>query len=72
LRKGVAAKILEHIIVVGRGRGYTHLYLETGTAAAFKPAHVLYERHGFGYCGPFADYVEDPNSVFTCLELTGR
>ena len=72
LRKGVAAKILEHIIAVGRSRGYTHLYLETGTAAAFKPAHALYERHGFVTCGPFGDYLEDPHSVFMCLDLADR
>ncbi len=72
LRKGVAAKILEHIIAVARTRGYTRLYLETGTAAAFKPAHGLYARHGFVNCGPFADYAEDPYSVFMCLDLTDR
>jgi putative acetyltransferase len=60
----VAAKILEHIIAVGRSRGYSHLYLETGTAAAFAPACALYARHGFSYCGPFAGYAEDPHSVF--------
>jgi putative acetyltransferase len=69
LRKGVATKILEHIITVGRSRGYSNLYLEAGTAAAFKPAHALYERHGFGYCGPFAGYAEDPHSVFMVREL---
>ena len=72
LRKGVAAKILEHIIAVGRSRGYTPFYLETGTAAAFKPAHALYERHGFVTCGPFGDYLEDPHSVFMCLDLADR
>jgi putative acetyltransferase len=69
LRKGVAARILAHIIAVARSRSYTHLYLETGPVAAFAPARALYERHGFTYCGPFADYVEDPYSVFMCLDL---
>jgi putative acetyltransferase len=64
LRKGVAAKILEHIIAVARNRGYTQLYLETGPVAAFAPARTLYARHGFANCGPFADYAEDPYSVF--------
>lgn len=31
---------------------------------AFEPVRRLYERCGFTYCAPFADYVEDPNSVF--------
>lgn len=69
LRKGVAAKILAHIIGVARSRHYTHLYLETGTVAAFAPARALYERHGFVYCGPFADYAEDPYSVFMVKPL---
>jgi hypothetical protein len=27
-------------------------------------ARALYETSGFEYCGPFADYKEDPNTVF--------
>jgi putative acetyltransferase len=70
LRKGVAAQILQHLIAVARSRGYTKLYLETGTVAAFAPARALYAVHGFVTCGPFADYVEDPYSVFMCMALT--
>ncbi len=69
LRKGVAARMLEYIIAVARSRGYTQLYLETGTAAAFAPARALYERYGFTPCGPFAGYVEDPHSVFMVTTL---
>jgi putative acetyltransferase len=36
---------------------------------AFEPARRLYLSHGFTYCGPFADYVLDPNSVFMTREL---
>ena len=38
--------------------------------AAFAPARALYERFGFEYCAPFADYREDPHSVFMTVELT--
>ena len=69
LRQGVAAQLLQHIIAVARSRGTTHLYLETGPVAAFAPARALYERHGFAICGPFADYVEDPYSVFMAKAL---
>ena len=69
LRKGVAAQMLQNIIATARIRRYTHLYLETGPVAAFAPARNLYERNGFTYCGPFADYVEDPFSVFMVLSL---
>ena len=69
LRKGVAARLLEHIIAEARSRHYTQLYLETGPVAAFAPARALYERYGFGTCGPFADYAEDPFSVFMSKSL---
>ena len=36
----------------------------------FVPARALYVRHGFATCGPFADYVEDPYSLFMGLDLT--
>jgi putative acetyltransferase len=72
VRKGVAASILLHIMAVARGRGYTRLYLETGASAAFTPAHTLYARHGFTLCGPFADYREDPFSVFMVRHLADK
>jgi putative acetyltransferase len=69
LRKGVAAAVLAHIIDVAKKRSYRRLSLETGSMAAFAPAHGLYSRFGFRFCGPFGDYVEDPNSVFMTREL---
>ena len=50
-------------------RGYSRLSLETGSMDAFAPARQLYARFGFHACGPFADYVEDPNSVFMTRTL---
>jgi putative acetyltransferase len=64
LRKGVAATLLQHIIEQAAKRGYERLSLETGSMAAFAPAHRLYARFGFEQCAPFADYRDDPNSVF--------
>lgn len=63
-RGGVARAMLAHIVAAARRRGYQRLSLETGSMAEFAPARALYERFGFGYCGPFAGYVDDPNSVF--------
>ena len=64
LRRGVAARLLEHILGEAKRRGYARLSLETGSAEAFEPARQLYARYGFTYCGPFGDYTEDPYSVF--------
>ncbi|MBL8522133.1 MAG: GNAT family N-acetyltransferase [Betaproteobacteria bacterium] len=68
-RRGAGRAILAHIVEVARSRGYERLSLETGSVDAFKPAQKLYESFGFTRCGPFADYKEDPNSVFMTLRL---
>ncbi|MCY8132086.1 GNAT family N-acetyltransferase, partial [Bacillus spizizenii] len=67
--KGVAKQVLQHIIEEAAKRGYERLSLETGSMASFEPARKLYESFGFQYCEPFADYVEDPNSVFMTKKL---
>jgi len=69
LGKGVASAILTQLIAVARERAYVRLSLETGSGEAFEPAHRLYEKFGFRYCGPFADYKEDTFSRFMTLEL---
>ena len=69
LRKGVASALLRHILAEAKRRSYRRLSLETGSMAAFAPARNLYARYGFQPCGPFADYVEDPNSVFMTRTL---
>lgn len=68
-RRGAGRAILGHIIEVARCRAYDRLRLETGSMAAFKPAQKLYESFGFTRCGPFGEYIEDPNSVFMSLSL---
>ena len=69
LRKGVAAKLLDHIINEARRRNYRRLSLETGASELFNAAHRLYSKFGFQRCGPFADYKEDPNSLFFTRDL---
>jgi putative acetyltransferase len=68
-RKGVAKAILDYIIGEARRRDYRRLSLETGSMEAFEPARELYARAGFTFCEPFADYIEDPNSVFMTKRL---
>lgn len=68
-RKGVASKILEHIIKEAQRRGYDSLNLETGAFPEFAPARALYTRYGFEYRSPFAGYIDDPNSVFMMKKL---
>ena len=71
LRKGVAARLLEHVIAVAETRGYKRLSLETGSGAAFEAAHALYGRYGFEACGAFADYPkDDPFSRFMSRALS--
>ena len=69
IRQGVARRVLAHILAEARHRRYRRLSLETGSMAAFAPAQRLYAESGFRRCGPFADYTDDPNSVYMTLEL---
>jgi putative acetyltransferase len=68
-RKGVGAMMLTHIISEARERGYRRLSLETGSTEAFIPALAMYEAHGFEFCPPFGEYVEDPFSRFMTLAI---
>ena len=70
LRRGVAARMLQHIIREAERRSYTRLSLETGSMEAFAPARALYTRFGFAFCDPFASYAPDPNSVFMTRALS--
>ncbi|MUL37734.1 GNAT family N-acetyltransferase [Gloeocapsopsis dulcis] len=67
--RGIAAKILEHIIKEAEQRAYKCLNLETGAFPEFAPARSLYLRYGFEYRDPFAEYTDDPNSVFMTKKL---
>lgn len=69
LRKGVAAGLMRHMLKEAGRRRYRRLSLETGSMEAFAPARSLYAGFGFRFCGPFADYVEDPYSVFMTRAL---
>ncbi|MEO8536059.1 MAG: GNAT family N-acetyltransferase, partial [Betaproteobacteria bacterium] len=67
--QGVAKHMLAHILEEARRRSYARVSLETGAHAAFTPAHRLYAGFGFLPCGPFADYIADPHSVFMTKAL---
>ncbi|MBL4771033.1 MAG: GNAT family N-acetyltransferase [Planctomycetes bacterium] len=62
--KGVASELLKHILSVAKERGFARVSLETGSMDFFEPARGLYAKFGFSECGPFGDYIEDPNSAF--------
>ena len=68
--RGVATRLLEHLLAEARRRGYGRLSLETGTQEFFAPARRLYARYGFVPCSPFGDYGVDPNSAYYTLALT--
>lgn len=67
--RGVASKLLSHVLDISKTKGYQKISLETGSEEYFKPARKLYEKFGFQYCDPFADYVDDPNSRFMTRSL---
>jgi putative acetyltransferase len=63
-RSGIASRLLAHILAEAVATGFERISLETGSAPFFEPARRLYEKFGFQYCRPFANYIEDPNSTF--------
>lgn len=68
-KSGVATQLLQHALNVSTERGYQRVSLETGSEEYFLAARNLYEKFGFNYCEPFADYKPDPNSKFMTVEL---
>ncbi len=68
-RRGVASRLLDHVLVTARERGYQRLSLETGTQGFFAAARALYASRGFVECAPFGSYVLDPHSAFFSTTL---
>jgi putative acetyltransferase len=69
LRRGVAARLLEHLLDEARSRGYSRVSLETGTGEAFEPALALYRRHGFTNGPAFGEYRATAFNQFLHLDL---
>ena len=67
--RGIGKLLMAHVLDEAHRRGYRRMSLETGTQEFFRPARTLYAANGFVDCGPFADYVLDPFSVFMTREL---
>jgi putative acetyltransferase len=69
LRRGVATRLLDHIITEARRRGLALLSLETGSGPAFEAAVRLYRRRGFVPCEAFGDYAQSDFNQFLHLPL---
>jgi len=67
--RGAGRALLLHILSVARAEGLSSLWLETGAEDEFTAARSLYASEGFTECGPFADYIEDPLSVYMTRTL---
>jgi putative acetyltransferase len=67
--RGVARRLVEHVLAVARERGLRRLSLETGSGPPFAAARRLYASVGFTPCGPFADYPDSPHSAYMTLTL---
>ena len=63
-RRGLGRVLLRALMNTARTGGVTRLSLETGRAPAYAAAVALYRSEGFSDCAPFADYTDDPASLF--------
>jgi putative acetyltransferase len=62
--RGIAARLVEHLLDDARARGVRRVSLETGSMEFFAAARRVYARAGFEVCAPFGSYVDDPHSTF--------
>lgn len=60
--QGIAQRLLACLEAAARDRGCRAFALETG----FRQPEAIrfYEQAGYVPCGPFGDYIDDPNSIF--------
>ena len=68
-RRGVAALLLDHIIIEAKLRGLTRVSLETGIGPAFDPALALYRKRGFVDGEAFSEYQRSAFNQFLHLSL---
>lgn len=69
LRRGVASRLLEHLLALARSRGYVRVSLETGSGPAFEPALSLYRKYGFENGTAFGEYRATSFNQFLHLKL---
>jgi len=69
LRKGVATKLLEHILKFAKSQGYQRISLETGSGESFEPAIALYKRYGFINGDSFGLYEKSEFNQFLHLVI---
>jgi putative acetyltransferase len=69
LRKGVAARLLDHLVDEAKARKWKRLSLETGRGPVFEPALALYRSRGFVPGEAFGEYTPNPFSQFLHLPL---
>ncbi len=67
---GLGRKIMAELEALAATRNVHRLYLETGPLNV--EAVRLYETLGYRPCGPFADYEENPHSLFMMKDLKQR
>jgi putative acetyltransferase len=67
--RGLARRMLDHLLAAAAAAGYARVSLETGVQPGFAAARGLYARAGFEPCGPFEGYRPDPNSAFMTRTL---
>ncbi|UXS02266.1 GNAT family N-acetyltransferase [Agrobacterium tumefaciens] len=64
---GIGRKIMAALQALATERGVNRLYVETGPLNV--EAVGLYEALGYQQCGPFADYEENPHSLFMVKDI---
>jgi len=69
VRMGFAKRLLDHIVLIAKRRGYRRLSLETGSGAEFEAALQLYRNNGFVAGPAFGEYAKSEFNQFFHLAL---
>lgn len=67
--RGIGQSLINHVLEYAHAGGIERVSLETSPDEAFSSARRLYARKGFSYVNAFADYPENPTSVFMSIVL---
>ena len=67
--RGLADRLLGHVVRHAQSLGVRELRLETGRSDGFAASRRFYARAGFKPCAPYGDYADDPFSVCMAREM---
>lgn len=67
--QGVGGAMVKQILAHAKSKGFTRVYLETGSHPPYEPARRLYAGLGFEPSEPFGDFIPSDFNTFMSREI---